>query len=232
MVPDDGTSKACDVWAQDCPEGQKCMPYSGDGDNAWESLKCVDVVPNPDGFGEPCKAIGGPVSGEDTCDKGLMCWDVDVDTGEGVCVFQCTGNPESPSCPDPTFTCNFAADGVLTLCFPPCDPLAQDCPGGDLCIPNPMVLGSFLCVLDASGDEGQAFDGCEFANVCDPGLSCLDPGLAVECDPMSTGCCVPFCDISAPNTCPGQGQECISWYEDIPAPPGLENVGICSLPDA
>ncbi|MFY0532131.1 hypothetical protein [Nannocystis pusilla] len=95
-----------------------------------------------------------------------------------------------------------------------------------------MVLGSFLCVLDASGDEGQAFDGCEFANACDPGLSCLDPELAVECDPMSTGCCVPFCDISAPNTCPGQGQECISWYEDVPALPGLENVGVCSLPDA
>ena len=40
----------------------------------------------------------------------------------------------------------------------------------------------------------------------------------------------PFCDITLPNTCPGQGQECVAWYDPGEAPPGYDNIGACVLP--
>lgn len=232
IIPPDngGGGLECDTWTEDCPEGQKCMPFANDGGSAWNDLKCVPIVPDPDQFGEPCEAIGSGVSGEDTCDKHLMCWDVDKDTLEGTCIPMCTGSPEAPGCEHPGTTCVLTSEGVLTLCLPQCDPILQDCPGDDLCIPNPASLDSFLCVLDGSGEEGQALDPCEYANACDKGLYCVPPELADECDPMFAGCCLPFCDVTAPNSCPGQGTECIPWFEDGQAPPGLENLGICGLP--
>ncbi|WP_434420398.1 hypothetical protein [Nannocystis pusilla] len=230
ITPSDAgpTGKDCDQWTQDCPEGQKCNAYSGDGDSAWESLKCVDVVREPDGLYEPCEVFGSAVSGEDSCDVGLMCWDV-VD-GKGTCIAYCTGSPDQPGCADPDASCILTSEGVLTLCLPKCDPLQQDCPGDDVCIPNPVDPAGFLCVLDGSGEEGQVFDPCEYANACDPGLYCFPPALASECDPQQSGCCLPFCDTSLPNTCPGQGQECLSWWDGRPPGPGLENLGICGLP--
>ncbi|MCY0990771.1 hypothetical protein OV203_26740 [Nannocystis sp. ILAH1] len=230
IAPSDGggIGVECDQWVQDCPEGQKCNAYSGDGDFSWESLKCVDVVPDPDGLYEPCEVFGSAVSGEDSCDVGLMCWDV-VD-GEGTCIAYCTGSPDKPSCADPDASCILNAEGVITLCLPKCDPLQQDCPDGDVCIPNHIDSFGFICVVDASQDEGQALDPCEYANACDPGLYCLAPQLASECDPQFIGCCLPFCDTSLPNTCPGQGQECLSWWGDEPPAPGLENLGVCGLP--
>jgi hypothetical protein len=224
------STKECDQWLQDCPPGQKCMPYSGDGDFAWESLKCVDVKENPGTVGDPCTVEGNGVTGVDNCDKGLMCWDVDPETNEGFCVAMCVGTPDSPSCNVPNATCLVSNDGVLTLCLTQCDPLIQDCPGTSLCVPNPQNFVEFICFLDASGEEGQAFDACEYYNSCDKGFLCGNPGLGMECDPMALGCCLPYCDLSQPNECPGASQECLPWYEMGMEPPGYENVGICGIP--
>ena len=225
------STKECDQWTQDCPDGEKCMPYSGDGDNSWESLKCVPVVPNPGSPGDACTVEGSAVSGIDSCDVWSMCWNVDPNTQMGVCVAMCVGDPNSPKCEAPMTTCLVSNDGVLTLCLPQCDPLTQDCPGADLCIPNPQDNNAFLCILDASGDAGVAFDPCEYINSCDKGFLCANPGLGMECDPMANGCCLPFCDTSVmPPMCPGVGQECLPWYEMGMAPPGYETVGICGLP--
>jgi hypothetical protein len=130
----------------------------------------------------------------------------------------------NPSC-DPGFSCAIVNDGVLILCLPGCDPLLQDCDGDDLCLP----LGeSFGCVLVASGEEGQYGDPCEYANACDPGLVCLNPEYVPDC--QAGGCCSPFCDTSEANECPGQGQDCIPWWEEGMAPPGYETVGVCGIP--
>ncbi len=213
----------CDPWAQDCPAGQKCSAFADDGSTAWNSTKCVDVIGDPDLPGDACTVEGSGVSGIDSCDVGVMCWDVDPNTNQGVCVALCTGTAEAAVC-EAGFSCAIAND-VLNLCLPDCDPLAQDCPGDDLCLPSD---DHFLCVLDAGGEEGQAFDPCEFGNVCDKGLYCFDTEYASECDPSADGCCLPFCDLSAPE-CPGVGQECQAWFPGA-APPGLENVGFCGLP--
>ncbi|MCY1060932.1 hypothetical protein [Nannocystis sp. SCPEA4] len=228
-VPDAGDRERCDQWTQDCPEGQKCNAWSGDGDNSWESLKCVDVVRDPDGLYEPCEVFGSAASGEDSCDVGMICWG--VDDGIGTCIGFCTGSPDAPDCADPAASCIETASGITTFCLPMCNPLLQDCGPGNVCIPRPEEPNEFACYLDASGDEGQVFDPCEYANACDPGLHCLfAPELASECDPQFAGCCVPFCDTSLANTCPGQGQECIAWLAPEMAPQGYENVGVCGLP--
>ncbi|MCY1060930.1 hypothetical protein [Nannocystis sp. SCPEA4] len=224
IVPPDGggCAKECDQWVQDCPPGQKCMPYSGDGDNSWESLKCVDVVPEPDGLDAQCMAFGSGVSGEDTCDVGLMCWGVEEDL-VGTCVGLCIGSPDAPGCADPKATCLVAGDGVITLCLPQCDPLVQDCPAGERCVSDGY---GFLCV--EAVEEAQLFEPCLDFGSCAPGLQCVEPQGAVECDLQAQGCCVPFCDLKAENACPGEGQECVSWV-DWP-PPALAHVGICMVP--
>ncbi|MDC0719673.1 hypothetical protein [Nannocystis bainbridge] len=230
MPPDGGGgTKECDPWVQDCPAGEKCMPYSGDGDNSWESLKCTPIMENAGQTGDPCTVEGTGVSGIDSCDLAHMCWNTDPDTGEGTCVKFCSGSPDAPSCDVAGTACTIVNDGVLILCLPMCDPLLQNCTGTDLCIPNPMDPNSFICVLDASGDAGQEFTPCEYANACDAGFYCLNPELATECDPMALGCCLAFCDISAPE-CAGANADCLPWYEEGMAPPGFENVGVCGLP--
>ncbi|MCY1068227.1 hypothetical protein OV090_26025 [Nannocystis sp. RBIL2] len=230
-APDGGGMKECDLFAQDCPAGKKCAPHSADGDNSWETLKCVDVVPNPAGVGEPCEVFGPIASGEDTCDVGVMCQFIDWDTSTGTCVAHCAASPGSsdePLCAPGSF-CAITGDGVLNLCLPTCDPLAQDCPNALLCL-HDKYDERWVCALDASGDEGQAFDPCVHRDACDPGLHCAEPEFAVECDAMASGCCLPLCDLDLPNTCPGQGQECVAWYPPGYAPPGLEQVGQCALP--
>lgn len=231
IVPPDGGNSGveCNNFAQDCPDGQKCMPYADNGGNAWNATKCVDVQDNPNQAGDECTVDGSAVSGLDSCDLGVMCWDVDPNTQIGVCVALCGGSVEAPTC-DTEHSCFVSNDGVLNLCLLTCDPLAQDCPGDDLCIPNPQGQGEFACVLDASGEEGQAFDPCEFINACDPGLFCANPANGSECDSQAIGCCLPFCDLADPGPCPGVQQECLAWYAEGAAPPGLENTGFCGIP--
>lgn len=229
--PDGGTGvKECDPWVQDCPNGQKCSPTSLDGDNGWESLICVPVVEDPAQTGEPCTVEGRFASGQDDCDVGNVCWDLQFETKQGRCFAQCTGTPDDPHCPAGQ-ECFIAGDGVVSLCVSQaCDPLAQDCGAMQACVPDPSEATGFSCVVDESGAEGQIFDPCEQQGDCDVGLGCLHPKLAVECDSMADGCCLPFCDVSRPPACTGAGAECVPWFEEKLAPPGLEDVGVCRVP--
>lgn len=217
----------CDVWTQDCPDGQKCAPWAEDGGNAWNAYKCTDIVPNPGKPGDACTAEGNGVSGVDSCEKAALCWEVSPDTGMGTCIGFCMGSPEAPTCPLHS-QCVISGGGILILCHPNCDPLAQDCPDMEVCVPLPLP-DRFSCVLDGSGAAGQQNDPCEYANACDPGLGCVDPSFAVECDPLASGCCLPFCDLNNP-TCTNQGATCVSWYEPDPPPPGYDYFGVCRLP--
>ena len=224
IMPDTPTIEECDVWSQNCPPGDKCTAWAEGGGGAWNATKCVKVT--GDGApGEPCTVVDSGVSGIDDCALGAMCWYLDQ-TNHGTCIALCTGSAATPECPIAHF-CYQAADGALNLCFSNCDPILQDCPGDDLCIPVPDGQ-SFFCVLDASGDLGKQNDPCEYANACDPGLVCAAPALASECDPMAAGCCLPFCDLTNPD-CTNQGAMCLPWYEMNMAPPGYENVGVCGL---
>jgi hypothetical protein len=227
IKPDGGTTGTidCDVFKQDCDPGQKCTAWAEGGGGAWNATKCVDIT--GDGApGEPCTTIGGGVSGMDDCRLGAMCWDVNIEN-QGVCIALCTGTPDAPVCP-PKSRCAIGQEGILNLCIPTCDPLLQDCPGDDLCIPNG---DSFLCVLDASGEMGAINDPCEFANACDQGLVCLNTAIAsAACQQGLQGCCQPFCKFPD-SPCPNPDQECLQWFDPMMEfPPEYENVGICAIP--
>jgi len=227
----DGGSGDCDIWAQDCPDGEKCAPWASNHDY-WDATKCVPLDPNPKQPGDPCTIEESLASGVDDCDVASMCFPMDIsdtETLQGVCVAFCTGSPQEPACEDPTTACGIYNDGVLPLCLPRCDPLLQDCPEGQGCYIGPET---FNCAWDGSepgmGDPG---DPCEFVNVCHPGLCCINADSVAGCQ-GSLGCCSPFCDTTAPNTCPGMadGEECVPYWAEGEGPPEYEHVGVCALP--
>ncbi|MEM7156077.1 MAG: ribulose phosphate epimerase [Myxococcota bacterium] len=224
-----GISFECDMFAQDCPDGEKCMPWANDGGTAWNATRCSPIADNPGQAGDSCSVEGSGVSGLDDCDIGSMCWDVDPETNMGVCVALCTGDSMSPVCEDPDTACAIVNDGAIVLCLPSCDPLIQDCTDGQACY---AVLDDFLCVPDASGEMGVYGDPCEFINACDPGLMCLGAAAVPDCT-GSQGCCSEVCDTADPAgdaQCMGVDQACEPWYEEGAAPPGYEDVGACALP--
>ena len=221
-IPSD--PRMCDVWAQDCPEGQKCAAIVSDGGISWNAVKCVDVT-GTDEPGESC-VVTDAFEGLDSCIKGAMCFYFDKD-GVGYCVAQCTGSANAPVC-ESGGDCAIDGDGVLILCLLTCDPLLQDCPNPDLgCYPNV----EFECWPDASGDEGQANDPCEF-NDCDPGLMCAEAAqVGVGCSQGSTGCCTPFCEFPG-GACPNPDQQCVQWFDPMTLPANDPQLGIgyCGVP--
>ncbi|HWB75018.1 MAG TPA: ribulose phosphate epimerase [Nannocystaceae bacterium] len=228
-IPDWHRGDECDIWNENCPPGMKCMPWANDGGSAWNSTKCVPIAPDPGAPGEPCTVEGNGVSGIDDCELHAMCWDVDPETNEGECVAFCTGDEANPMCEMENTFCNLTSDGVLILCLPYCDPIAQDCDEGSACYP---VNGVFTCAPDASGEVGALGDPCEFINVCDPGLFCAPENAVPMCEGAS-GCCAAYCNVDAGTMCEGweTGIECVPWYEAGEALPGYENLGACILPD-
>jgi len=232
LRPDGGSSCSCgcDLFAQDCIDGEKCMPWANDGGTKWNATRCSDVADDPMGLGEPCMVDGSATSGLDDCDQGLMCWDVDPDTLQGTCVAMCTGDEANPECPAGT-DCLIANDAELILCLAPCDPLTvEPCPVGDVCIP---AQAGFVCAPmgDASPPGGSCSQG-DLPYECEPGSVCVTPvNAGPPCDPTWPGCCTPSCDLSQAEPaapCLDPGQTCVAWWQDPPA--GFEDVGICTLP--
>ena len=221
----------CDVWAQDCMEGEKCVPWADDGGNVWNATRCVAVM----GDGQPgdtCMLFGGEITGEDDCALGSICMRLDDGTDNGVCVPQCVGTEEAASCVADDRLCIISNDGVMTVCMEECDPTIADCPSGLGCYPF-GTGGEFVCWPDFSGKLGTYGDECYWGNSCDPGLLCVDAAYVPEC--ASDYCCTEVCDVTAADpdaACMGQagGQMCTPFYPPGDEPPGLEHVGLCLLP--
>jgi hypothetical protein len=226
-----GVAIECDVWTDDCPEGQKCMPWANDGGNAWNATRCSPLDASPGQIGDECTVEGSGVSGVDTCDSRMMCYYVDPESNVGTCIGFCDGTPNEPTC-DAGSICTIVNDGVLTLCRPECDPLLQDCLGTAACLQATGSLG-FTCIVDASGEAGAAGDPCEYINSCDPGLYCGAAATVPNCT-GATGCCSEFCDLTADDpvaACSlGGGQDCVAWFEEGTSPPNLTHVGVCAIP--
>jgi hypothetical protein len=222
MCTDDGASgENCDVFAQNCPDGQKCAPVILEPGSGYEWSRCVPVT-GTDEPGDPCTSSGAN-DGLDSCIKGAMCW-----YDPGTCIAHCTGTPDAPICPNDG-ACTLPQDAYLSLCIPDCDPLLQDCNWEQVCY---AFSEGFACAPDASGDMGEANAPCEFINVCDEGLLCADPAfVGAGCPPDSLGCCTPFCAF--PNgPCPNPDQQCIQWFDPATLPEGDSKlaIGSCGVP--
>ncbi len=229
---DDGQMGECNIWTQDCPEGDKCTPWSEAADLIPDDIRCCPTPPNPREAGETCTVTGYFGSCEDDCAVGTFCMDVD-DDGTGVCQRFCSGDPSNPEC-EPEERCLFYFAGV-PICFPQCDPLIQDCAEADYgCYPDEEANGGtgFICLptIGGSGYEGY----CWLLSSCDPGLICVTPEFHPDCDP-NFGCCTALCDVTEdPDPCIALDPElrCVSWYPGgQQAPLAMwQNVGACVIP--
>lgn len=219
IVPPD-PPPVCDVWAQDCPAGQKCSAH-GPWPPTDKNIACIDIVDEPAQLGEPCQVLVEGDIGPETCDIGLFCWNVDPGTGAGTCISLCQDNPADPVC-SPGYTCAFGL--VFPLCIAECDPLLSDCPAGQFC--RHGSSSGFQCYPAFDPPTQQLFEPCAHEGQCQAGHACAVSAAAAECDQNQPECCLPWCDLGGPNTCPGAGQVCRPWS----LPPGYEHVGVCSLP--
>jgi len=224
----------CSLILQDCPSGQKCVAWNSTGGIIPDGVKCVDEAVNADGIGEECNVIGNFGSGDDTCVKGSMCFDID-NNGEGSCVGHCSGTPELPVCQKSEEVCVTFFDPPVPLCFVSCDPLIQNCPTGEGCYMDAPNIGSegFVCMptVLAPTENGDYGDLCYNQAGCAPGFSCIWPENVPNC--KFEYCCSPWCDYeSDPSVCSDldETMECVPWYEEGMEQPGLETLGICAIP--
>jgi hypothetical protein len=214
----------CDNFAQDCPEGEKCVPYSSTGTN-WDENKCVPVLGDQEP-GEPCH-YSDTSSSTDDCDATSFCWDVIDVEGEniGTCAPFCTGTPDDPECPDSPgctgYSCPIFSDGSINLCIQHCDPLAQDCSPGLACY---WAGNGFNCIFSAQNlPIGEA---CGYINDCVGGAVCTESELLPNC--AGVACCTPFCDPAAlVDSCPDllEGTTCVEFDVQRECP-----VGRCLAP--
>jgi hypothetical protein len=217
-VSDHSSSGPCDPWKQDCPAGEKCVPYVYDQNGGgWDANKCVPILGGL-GPGKACQYTG-TFESHDDCDGSSFCWEV---SGEGgTCRAFCEGNADLPGCAEGK-ACLVANEEVINLCVDACHPLTQNCNANLGCYWSGSV---FVCVV--VGGDGSEDQPCSFINDCTPGLACLDSQLLPGC--AGTACCTPWCDVGLQGPC-AQGKACIPWFDAGLAPPGYENVGICAVP--
>lgn len=217
----------CDPYAQDCPDGFRCVPWADDGGTVWNSTRCSVLDDTPDQLGDLCTVEDSGVSGVDSCDAGLMCFGVDLETNIGECIALCECGPAEQQCAEAGAFCSVSNEGSLPICLSPCDPLVEDsCGDGDGCYP---IDNTFVCAPDASGVNGAEGDTCANINACDPGLGCVTPDALVDCPAGSAGCCSTFCALDGVDECL-VGSDCVPWFPEGMEPPGLENVGFCGAP--
>jgi hypothetical protein len=204
----------CDPFAQDCPDGEKCVPYASSG-NGFDANRCVVIT----GSGEPGDVCnyGGMVDATDDCGEDSYCWAVgDV----GVCKEFCQGTPDDPMCPD-GFECLIDGDGSVNLCTFSCSPLLQDCSPGSACY---WALDEFTCV--ATTEDIALGEPCDAINDCALGLICAPADALPSC--AGDSCCASYCDLSMP-MCSQMGTDCTAFFEVDP-PIGYEDVGVCIVP--
>jgi hypothetical protein len=214
----------CDPFMQDCPEGEKCVPYAGWG-GSFDSSKCVPIL-GDQGTGEPCSYAGYQASTDD-CDANNFCWDVMEIDGEliGFCSPFCLGSADVPECP-PGSSCSISGNSTLSLCISQCDPLVQDCNDGYACY---WANGNFSCVFTT--EDIPVGEPCGFINDCEEGFACLIAEVLPDCN--GSACCSGFCNLQlgdAPCEALLPGTVCSSFFEEGMAPPGFGDVGVCILP--
>jgi hypothetical protein len=207
---------------QGCPNGEKCVPYASTS-SWWDSNKCVPVTGNQTA-GEPC-SYAGFVEATDDCDATSSCWNAREVEGElvGTCHSFCTGTEELPECPQ-DYECLLEIHSAVTLCFPTCDPVVQDCPNEIGCYWSGIA---FICTASLELPGVSPGQPCGYVNDCEPGSLCLDASVMPDC--MGSACCGSLCDLEIGDAqCAAVlGTTCVPFWEQGMAPVDSEHVGIC-----
>lgn len=222
----------CNIFDQDCPNGEKCTAFASPHTFIPDGIKCVPIPDNPKAHNEPC-AVGPEGLGDDNCDLGSVCLDLDYD-GSGFCLPYCTGDSQNPMCEGSDRTCVKLFFGFdFGNCFKQCDPLVQDCSAGEGCYMDAIKVGgtNFVCLPVVQEGKDKVYgDNCIGWSSCEPGYACLYEEFVPGCSGL---CCSPWCDTSegdGPCTDIDPTMSCVPWYAEQDAPPGLETVGVCGIP--
>ncbi len=217
----------CDVWTQDCPRGEKCMPWANDGGPHWNATRCSPVAPDAGQAGAPCLVEGSQLSGIDDCDVGHLCAWTD-EANAGTCVPFCGGSEDTPLCTDPNDACVVDYEGSITLCLPRCDLLLQDCDAGGCWVQVESSDPVPTCGI-AAPTLALVGETCEYDWDCSPGTLCHPADqLGVPC--AGTSCCTPICDTFLPPGDCAPGQACVPVIPDGVGPGGPYPEGYCALP--
>ncbi|MCH9685584.1 MAG: hypothetical protein K0V04_29405 [Deltaproteobacteria bacterium] len=215
-----GGGSECDIVAQDCPRGEKCMPWANDGGGNWNATRCSPIDDNPGDPGDPCQVEGSGTSGIDDCALGVVCWLVDPKTNQGTCTAVCDALQGVGTCPG-NLGCTQVDD--VPLCIDGCDPIAPDCPEGQGC----FLAGSSFACSSAPPKPVPLGEACSgLSSSCAPGQLCAY-GAAFDCGRPGEGCCAGVCDLTDPNGCAAFGGMCTPWFPVAP-PPELANLGVCT----
>lgn len=194
FIPDEGSCcggegfrcrASCDLFFQDCPEGEKCVPYASAGGSLDES-KCVPVT-GAAAAGEAC-TLDDHVSGQDDCDGSSYCF-APAEGGPGLCRSFCEGTPDDPNC-TPGSTCSIHP---LALCLPECSAEAP-CGAGEHCYPT-VTNDAMGCAPAGTISQSSA---CEEHYECAPGLMCIPGALVPNCE-LEGGdeqCCTQTCELA------------------------------------
>jgi hypothetical protein len=187
----------CDLFAQDCDEGWKCVP-----DRSIGTRNCVPVIPDPIPDGEACTSDFD----DDPC--GALSW-CRVETDDaGTCVPLCTGSWADPMCAD-DLVCIIDDEQITAYCDVPCDPFDPAACGPWTCQPTPHGLG---CL---PGGNNGAGGWCAEHDSCVEGFVCADLDESQGC--CRGECCAPMCDDAHP--CFGGG--CTPLQPPVPGAPSL-----------
>lgn len=209
----------CEVFAQDCPDGEKCVPFILYG-REYNDTKCVPVT-GSGMAGEPC-TYGGPAEATDNCDEDTACWDINNEW-MGTCTPFCRGTPNYPICP-PGTACLHSNDGVIAFCVNYCNPLTQTCSAGEGCF---WSGESFECL--PTTEDIPLGQPCDYVNDCAKGLMCVIAASLPDC--AGAACCAQICDLDCgADSCDQPGTACVALHEAGRAPPGDADIGVCLRP--
>ena len=215
---DVGSVSTCDIFMQDCPNGEKCVPYASMG-GTWDANKCVPVL-GTGTVGEPCLYTGA-IDANDDCDEDSACWGID-NMSMGTCTAFCSGTPIQPLCPEGT-QCLMSNQGSIAFCVLGCNPITQNCADGEGCF---WSGSSFACA--SLTQDIPLGESCGFINDCAKGLACLSGDSVPGC--ASAACCAEFCDLDCgPDSCTMPNTSCTAFFNGN-APVGDADVGVCVQP--
>ena len=210
----------CDMIAQDCDEGFKCVAVpTGRGQGGFETA-CVPAADGIGVAGEPC--VMDPTDWSDTCDADHVCWNSEPSLGsgqlEGTCHPLCN---EQASCEGAGQLCGVFNDAMIAVCLFECTPGQDACPEDHSCN---YIFGAeegYACLL--GGEDPQGMDCTNIAD-CPAGYHCLDSEFLLECE--SEACCTSYCDPEDPEACEGLDPlTCGTFFNEPPA----EDFGVCML---
>jgi len=205
----------CDVWAQDCERGYRCMPWANDGGDRWNATLCTEIDPTPAAVGEPCHAVESAFSGADDCMFGSVCWGVDPVTLEGTCVAICEGSEADRRCGE-GLECFIGFEGVITLCLPSCDPFDPLCGEGEVCSGDANGFVSdepFVCLPTPPFTPRSYGEPCGGLEICAAGLACVRAPNVPGCEDH---CCTMLGDLAQGPICPDPAQTCIPVDDTMP----------------